>query len=164
MFTTAMAAAPADAATKTAAFQPAATAKAQTTTAKKSSSKAAKQAQLAEKAVRYAAKQIGDPYRYGGTGPDSWDCSGLAGGAWRKAGVKLPRTTTQIYSHVKKKVSYRNLKRGDLVFFYSGRSHMGIYVGKGYMIHAPSSGKRVQKVKLSTYYKKHFNGAVRPGL
>ena len=157
-----MAPAPADATThaaaKTAAFHPA------TTTKKKSSSKTGKQARLAEKAVQYATKQIGDPYRYGGTGPDSWDCSGLAGGAWRKAGVTLPRTTTQIYRHVEKKVSYRNLKRGDLVFFYSGRSHMGIYAGNGYMIHAPSSGKRVQKVKLSTYYKKHFNGAVRPGL
>lgn len=163
-----MAPAPAGGATRAGveptAFQPAASTKTQTTTEKKPSTKAAEQAQLAEKAVQYATKQIGDPYRYGGTGPDSWDCSGLAGGAWRKAGVKLPRTTTQIYRHVKKKVSYRNLERGDLVFFYSGRSHMGIYAGKGYMIHAPSSGKRVQKVKLSTYYKQHFNGAVRPGL
>jgi cell wall-associated NlpC family hydrolase len=122
------------------------------------------QRERAAYAVKYAYKQIGDPYRYGGTGPGSWDCSGLAGGAWRKAGVKLPRTTTQIYAYVKRKVSYGKMKPGDLIFFYSGRSHMGIYVGKGYMIHAPSSGKRVQKVKLSSYYKGQFNGAVRPGL
>ncbi|SEG79047.1 Cell wall-associated hydrolase, NlpC family [Thermomonospora echinospora] len=123
-----------------------------------------KQKERAAKAVKYAYKQIGDPYRYGATGPGSWDCSGLAGGSWRKAGVKLPRTTTQIYAHVKRKVRYSKMKPGDLIFFYSGRSHMGIYVGKGYMIHAPSSGKRVQKVKLSSYYKGQFNGAVRPGL
>ncbi|MGK5557997.1 C40 family peptidase, partial [Actinomadura kijaniata] len=129
-----------------------------------SKERAAKQKKRADYAVRYAYKQIGDPYRYGGTGPRSWDCSGLAGGSWRKAGVKLPRTTTQIYRAVKYKVSRKRLKPGDLVFFYSGRSHMGIYVGKGYMIHAPSSGKRIKKVKLNSYYKRVYNGAVRPGL
>ncbi|WP_116022245.1 C40 family peptidase [Thermomonospora umbrina] len=126
--------------------------------------RAQKQRRRASTAVKYAYKQIGDPYRYGATGPGSWDCSGLAGGSWRKAGVKLPRTTYAIYGAVKHKVRYSKLKPGDLLFFYGGRSHMGIYVGKGYMIHAPSSGKRVQKVKLSSYYKGQFNGAVRPGL
>ncbi|GAA1560051.1 hypothetical protein GCM10009678_48750 [Actinomadura kijaniata] len=113
--------------------------------------------------MRFAHRQIGDRYRWGGNGPNAWDCSGLATGAWRKAGVKLPRTTTQIYRKVRTKVSRKNLRPGDLVFFYSGRSHMGIYVGKGRFIHAPSSGKRVKKVKLSGYYKRNFNGAVRPG-
>ncbi|SNT25810.1 NlpC/P60 family protein [Actinomadura meyerae] len=114
--------------------------------------------------MKYAAKQIGDPYRYGGTGPGSWDCSGLAGGAWRKAGVKLPRTSQQIYRAVKKKVSWKGAVKGDLLFFYGGRTHMGIYAGHGYMIHAPSSGKRVKKIKLTKYYKRNFSGAVRPGL
>ncbi|WP_119726883.1 C40 family peptidase [Thermomonospora amylolytica] len=165
-----MATPPASAATEPALFYPAtpakptASAKPKAPAKKKPLTKAQKQAQKAEKAVQYATKQLGDRYRYGGTGPNSWDCSGLAGGSWRKAGVKLPRTTTQIYKHVKKKVSYKSLKRGDLIFFYSHRGHMGIYVGKGYMIHAPRSGKKVQKVKLSTYYRQHFNGAVRPGL
>ncbi|MFD0855342.1 C40 family peptidase, partial [Actinomadura adrarensis] len=117
----------------------------------------------AAKAVAFAYDQIGDPYRYGGTGPSSWDCSGLSQAAWKKAGVDLPRTTTQIYSAVDKKVSLKSAEKGDLLFFYSGRSHMGIYVGDGYMIHAPSSGKNVQKVKLSSYYKSNLNGAVRPG-
>lgn len=128
--------------------------------------KAAKVSQKtrAARAVRYAYQQVGDPYRYGGTGPRFWDCSGLAGGAWRKAGgVKLPRTTTQIYRSVRKKVSYKNLKAGDLVFFYSGKSHMGIYVGKGAMIHSPSSGKKVHRVRLKGYYSRVFTGAVRPG-
>jgi cell wall-associated NlpC family hydrolase len=123
-----------------------------------------KQKQRAAKAVAYAYKQIGDPYRYGATGPGSWDCSGLAGGSWRKAGVKLPRTTTQIYKKVKKKVSWKGAVKGDLLFFYSGKGHMGIYVGNGYMIHAPSSGKKVKKIKLTKYYKSNFSGGVRPGL
>lgn len=129
-----------------------------------SAPRAAKQRKRAAYAVKYASKQIGDPYRYGGTGPRSWDCSGLAGGAWRKAGVKLPRTTQQIYRAVKKKVSWKGAVNGDLLFFYSGRTHVGIYAGHGYMIHAPSSGKRVKKIKLNAYHKRHFNGAVRPGL
>ena len=132
--------------------------------AKVSASRKAKQRERAAKAVAYAYKQIGDPYRYGGTGPNSWDCSGLAGGAWRKAGVKLPRTTTQIYKAVKHKVSWKGAVKGDLLFFYSGKSHMGIYVGNGYMIHAPGSGKKVKKIKLTGYYKRNFSGGVRPGL
>ncbi|MFA1537791.1 C40 family peptidase [Actinomadura monticuli] len=127
-------------------------------------SRAAEQKKRAAYAVKYAAKQIGDPYRYGGTGPGSWDCSGLAGGAWRKAGVKLPRTSQQIYRAVKKKVSWKGAVKGDLLFFYGGRTHMGVYAGHGYMIHAPSSGKRVKKIKLTKYYKRNFSGGVRPGL
>ncbi|RFU43011.1 NlpC/P60 family protein [Actinomadura logoneensis] len=125
--------------------------------------RAARQKARAKAAVAYAYKQIGDPYRYGGTGPGSWDCSGLAGGSWRKAGVKLPRTTQQIYRAVHYKVSWKGAVAGDLLFFYSGRTHMGIYVGNGYMIHAPGSGRTVRKVKLNSYYKRVFNGAVHPG-
>lgn len=125
--------------------------------------KLSRQQRRAKTAVKFAYQQIGDPYRYGGSGPNSWDCSGLANKAWRKAGVKLPRVTTSIYRAVHKKVSYRGMRPGDLIFFYSGRSHMGIYVGRGYMIHAPSTGQRVKKVKLSSYYKRQFHGAVRPG-
>lgn len=126
-------------------------------------SRSARQKRRAAVAVRFAHQQIGDRYRWGGNGPSSWDCSGLATGAWRKAGVKLPRVTHAIYRKVRTKVPRSRLKPGDLVFFYSGRSHMGIYTGGGYFIHAPSSGKRVKKVKLSGYYKRNFNGAVRPG-
>ncbi|MFI0449155.1 C40 family peptidase [Actinomadura sp. 6N118] len=132
-------------------------------TAKLSKKRLQRQKKRANWAVKYAYKQIGDRYRYGGTGPHSWDCSGLAGGAWRKAGVKLPRTTQQIYRAVKWKVSWKGARTGDLLFFYSGKTHMGVYVGKGYMIHAPSSGKRVKKVKLNSYYKRNFAGAARPG-
>jgi cell wall-associated NlpC family hydrolase len=133
------------------------------TKATSTQSRAAKQKKRAATAVKYASKQIGDPYRYGGTGPGSWDCSGLAQGSWHKAGVKLPRTTQQIYRAVKHKVSWKGAKAGDLLFFYSGRTHVGIYVGHGYMIHAPHSGSHVKKVKLTHYYKSQFNGGVRPG-
>ncbi|TYK43663.1 C40 family peptidase [Actinomadura decatromicini] len=129
-----------------------------------STSRAARQKKKAAYAVNYAAKQIGDPYRYGGSGPGSWDCSGLVGASWRKAGVKLPRTSQQMYRSVKKKVSWKGAVKGDLLFFYGGRTHVGIYAGHGYMIHAPSSGKRVKKIKLTSYYKRNFNGGVRPGL
>jgi cell wall-associated NlpC family hydrolase len=121
-----------------------------------------RQHRRAATAVRYAKAQIGDRYKYGGNGPNSWDCSGLARASWRKAGVKLPRVTYSQYRAVKKKVSWSHLHSGDLLFFY-GKGHVGIYVGKGYMVHAPSSGKRVQKVKLGSYYRHHLSGAVRPG-
>ncbi|MFP3965650.1 C40 family peptidase [Actinomadura fulvescens] len=126
-------------------------------------SQKSRQKRRAATAVAYAYQQIGDRYRYGGSGPRAWDCSGLAGGAWRKAGVRLPRTTYAIYRTVKRKVSWKGAAKGDLLFFYSGKSHVGIYVGRGYMIHAPSSGKRVKKVRLAGHYKRHFSGAVRPG-
>ncbi|MEU5876517.1 C40 family peptidase [Spirillospora sp. NPDC047279] len=156
-------------ASATAPRRPATTAKAANTPAavaaarSKAQSRKARQKHRAAAAVTYASRQIGDRYRYGGTGPGSWDCSGLAGGSWRKAGVRLPRTTHSIYRAVKYRVSWKGAVKGDLLFFYTGKSHMGIYVGRGYMIHAPSSGKRVKRVKLSGYYKRHFSGAVRPG-
>jgi cell wall-associated NlpC family hydrolase len=132
--------------------------------AKKSTklSKAARQRIKAGKAVSVAKKQIGDPYRWGASGPGSFDCSGLVMYSWRKAGVKLPRITGSQYRAVKKKVSWKNLKPGDLMFF-SGFGHVGMYVGHGKMIHSPRSGTRVQINKLSSYRKASFVGAVRPG-
>lgn len=121
---------------------------------KKSTSSSSK----AGKAVAFAKAQLGDAYRYGGTGPSSWDCSGLTQGSWKSAGVKLPRTTTAQYK-AGKKVSKSSLKPGDVVFFYSGRSHAGIYVGDGYVIHASRPGKPVAKIKMSYM---PYNGAIRP--
>ncbi|MGJ3510077.1 C40 family peptidase [Enemella sp. A6] len=112
-----------------------------------------------QKAVAFAQSRLGDSYRYGGTGPSSWDCSGLTGGAWKSAGVKLPRTSQQQYA-AGKKVSKSALKPGDLIFYYSGRSHVGIYVGDGKIIHASRPGKPVEKVSMHLM---PYNGAVRPG-
>ncbi|GGL04369.1 hypothetical protein GCM10014719_03200 [Planomonospora parontospora subsp. antibiotica] len=126
-------------------------------------SKAARQKAKAAKAVSVAKRQVGAPYRWGGTGPRAFDCSGLAQYSWRKAGVRLPRITHSQYRAVRKKVSWRSLRPGDLLFFY-GKGHVGIYVGKGRMVHAPSSGRTVRIVKLKNYYRSSFAGAVRPGV
>jgi cell wall-associated NlpC family hydrolase len=110
------------------------------------------------KALAYAKRQLGDRYRYGGTGPSSWDCSGLTRGAWKHAGKKIPRTS-QGQARFGKKVAKRNLKKGDLVFFYRGKSHVGIYAGHGKVIHASRPGKPVAYIKMSYM---PYAGARRP--
>lgn len=125
-------------------------------------SRAALQKIRAGKAVSAAKKQIGDPYRWGASGPGAFDCSGLVRYAWRKAGVSLPRITHSQYRSIRKKVSWSKLHPGDLLFF-SGKGHVGMYVGKGRMVHSPSSGKTVRIVRLAGYYRSSFAGAVRPG-
>lgn len=130
---------------------------------RKKLSKATLQLAKAQRAVTTARKQIGDPYRYGASGPGAFDCSGLVTYAWRKAGVRLPRTTWSIRSAVRKKVSWGHFKPGDLIFT-SGGGHVGMYVGHGRMIHAPHSGTRVRIDKLDSYRRATFVGAVRPGV
>lgn len=110
------------------------------------------------KALAFAKKQIGDSYSYGSTGPNAWDCSGLTGGAWKAAGVKLPRTS-QAQFNKGKAVSKSNLKRGDLVFFYGSKSHVAIYAGTGKVIHASRPGKPVAYIKMKYM---PFAGARRP--
>jgi cell wall-associated NlpC family hydrolase len=117
------------------------------------------------KAVAVARKQIGKPYRYGGRGPSSFDCSGLVQYVYRKAGVRLPRTADAQHSHVKRHVKFKNLTTGDLVYFY-GDGHTGIVSkvkgSKVYMIHAAHTGTRIKQVLINSYYRHHFNGGVRP--
>lgn len=109
-------------------------------------------------AVAYARGALGKPYVWGATGPDGFDCSGLTQAAWRAAGVALPRTTyTQI--NVGQRVPRSRLAPGDLVFFYSGISHVGLYVGGGRMIHAPRPGAAV---RLAPIDQMPFAGAARP--
>lgn len=110
------------------------------------------------KALAFAKRQLGDRYRYGGTGPNAWDCSGLTRGAWKHAGKKLPRTS-QGQSRTGKKVAKSKLRKGDLVFFYSGKSHVGIYAGKGRVIHASRPGKPVGYIKMKYM---PYAGARRP--
>lgn len=112
----------------------------------------------AAQAVAFAYGALGKPYVWGATGPSSFDCSGLTQAAYRSAGVSLPRTTyTQINSG--QRVSRSELSPGDLVFFYSGVSHVGIYVGNGQMIHAPHPGA---PVRLAPIDQMPFVGAARP--
>ncbi|MFI1970420.1 hypothetical protein BLA24_27300 [Streptomyces cinnamoneus] len=112
----------------------------------------------AAQAVAYAYSAIGKPYVWGATGPSAFDCSGLTQAAWQAAGVSLPRTTyTQI--NAGRRVARSQLAPGDLVFFYSGISHVGLYVGHGQMIHAPHPGAPVRVAPISEM---PFAGASRP--
>ncbi|WP_165967031.1 C40 family peptidase [Actinomadura sp. 7K507] len=122
----------------------------------------ADQREDAKKALKFARKQIGKPYRWGAEGPGGYDCSGLAMAAWRKAGVDIPRVTHAQYRGVKRKVKLKNLKPGDLIFF-RGRNHVGMYVGDGKYLHAPRTGEKIRIDKLTKRRKKQFAGAVRPG-
>jgi cell wall-associated NlpC family hydrolase len=109
-------------------------------------------------AIAFARQQIGKPYVWGATGPSSYDCSGLTQAAWRAAGIDLPRTT---WDQVKvgTRVSTSDLQPGDLIFFYSDISHVGLYIGDGMMIHAPHTGT---VVKIAPITEMPIYGAVRP--
>ncbi len=93
-------------------------------------------------ALSFARAQKGKPYDYGATGPNSFDCSGLTGAAWRAAGVSLPRTS-QAQFGAGRPVSKDALKPGDLVFYYPGISHVGLYAGNGMILHASRPGKPI---------------------
>ncbi|MGW0909793.1 NlpC/P60 family protein [Streptomyces sp. NPDC002853] len=111
----------------------------------------------ASAAVSYAYKALGSPYVWGATGPDAFDCSGLTQAAYRSAGVGLPRTT---YAQIAagERVPRSQLQPGDLVFFYQGISHVGLYVGNGQMIHAPNPSAPVRLAPISQM---PFAGATR---
>ncbi|MCK2216960.1 NlpC/P60 family protein [Actinomadura sp. ATCC 31491] len=116
----------------------------------------------ARTALRFAFAQVGKPYRYGGTGPGSYDCSGLTQAAWRAAGVRLPRTTyTQWSWGASRRVPLTALQPGDLLFS-RGLGHMGMYAGGGKMVHAPQTGDVVKVVNLDDYWRGRLIGAVRP--
>ena len=119
---------------------------------------------VADRAASQALKMVGRPYRYGGSTPAGFDCSGLILFSYQQAGVKLPRDTEQ-QRLAAKPVRVPALRRGDLVFFdQEGKkhSHVGLYLGDGRFVHAPSSGKRVRTDRLdSPYWKKHLSDARR---
>jgi len=112
-------------------------------------------------ALRYAVKQIGDRYVWGAAGPVRWDCSGLTMRAYEQAGVRLPHSSRAQYGYGRS-IARANLQPGDLVFFGSPISHVGIYIGQGKMVHAPRPGARVQIVEFgSSFGKKRYVGARR---
>jgi peptidoglycan DL-endopeptidase CwlO len=121
----------------------------------------------AEKAVAFAYSQIGCPYYYGGTGPcrsPGFDCSGLMMSAWGYAGISIPRVSyAQMSSLPSVPIgsNYKYLEPGDILGF-AGNSHVGMYVGGGYLIDAPVPGQFVEKVALSGWYAQELDGAVRP--
>ncbi|MFF5716920.1 NlpC/P60 family protein [Streptomyces buecherae] len=112
----------------------------------------------AQQAIDFARAQLGKPYVWGATGPNSYDCSGLTQGAWKAAGVTLPRTT---WDQVKvgKRIATTDLAPGDLVFFYDDSSHVGLYIGEGKMIHAPKPGAHV---RIESIFTMPLYGNVRP--
>ncbi len=103
----------------------------------------------AQAAVDTALAQVGDRYVYGATGPNSFDCSGLTGFAYKAAGISIPRTS-KAQSGFGTPVSKANLQPGDLVFFYSPVSHVAMYIGNGQIVHALNSSKPVQVMKLDS--------------
>ncbi len=122
----------------------------------------------AEKAVAFAYSKIGCPYVWGGTGPCSagYDCSGLTMSAWAVAGVSIPRTSynqegslPQVNLAPGDATKY--LEPGDILGFI-GNAHVGIYVGKGELIDAPTAGSNVELVALSGWYLSNLDEAVRP--
>ena len=101
----------------------------------------------AQVAVDTALAQLGDPYVWAGAGPNSFDCSGLTQFAYRAAGIELPHSS-RMQSTMGTPVSRADLKPGDLIFFYSPVGHVGMYIGNGQMVHAPTSGSVVKIVNV----------------
>jgi cell wall-associated NlpC family hydrolase len=115
----------------------------------------------AAKSLAFARAQIGKPYVWGATGPESYDCSGLTQAAWKAAGVDIPRVT---YDQVKAgtTVSVSAAQPGDLVFFYDDISHVGLYIGNGMMIHAPKPGAYVREESIFYDGESSIHSVVRP--
>lgn len=113
----------------------------------------------AQAAVNYALAQVGKSYVYGAAGPNSFDCSGLTMRAWGAAGVSLPHSSGAQMSSGRR-VSMGQLQPGDLVFYYSPVSHVGIYIGGGRIAHAANPNTDVAITGVSSM---PFSGAVRPG-
>jgi cell wall-associated NlpC family hydrolase len=113
-----------------------------------------------QRVVEIARKQVGTPYRFGGTSPSGFDCSGLVRYVYAQVGVSLPHNAAQQYRYGSP-VSRDRLEPGDLVFFDHLR-HSGIYIGGGRFIHARQTGKRVSIASLDDdWYAEHWVGARR---
>jgi len=103
--------------------------------------------------VAVAQQMVGKPYRYGGNTPRGFDCSGLVHYSYGQAGKAVPRSTAEQYSRTRT-IPLAQRTPGDLLFFrIEGKpSHVGIYLGNGRFVHAPSSGKQVAYASLSNDY------------
>jgi len=116
------------------------------------------------RAAGIALRQVGVPYRYGGSTPNGFDCSGLVYYSYSRAGVSVPRTTGQLWAAAHP-VARDDLRAGDLLFFsIAGKmSHVGLYLGADQFVHAPSTGKLVAvESLLSDYYNRAFIRGGRP--
>lgn len=121
-------------------------------------------ATVGERAATIALDQVGVPYRYGGNSPAGFDCSGLVHYSYAGAGLAIPRTTTGLWQALAP-VDARQMRTGDLLFFdIQGKmSHVGMYLGGGRFVHAPSSGRVVTVERLDdAYYSRALIRAGRP--
>lgn len=109
---------------------------------------------LGQRAAKVALRAVGVPYRWGGSSPASgFDCSGLVYWAYGRLGVSVPHSSYSLYG-LGRSVRRSRLRAGDVLFF-SGLGHVGLYVGRGRMVHAPQSGRTVEVVRLS---RSHYGG------
>src|SRR3954453_486513 len=116
---------------------------------------------MGERAVLYARRLVGVPYRYGGDSPQGgFDCSGFVRFVYRRFGFELPHSSYADFG-LGRRVERGSLRPGDLVFF-DGVGHVGMYVGGGRFIHAPHTGTRVQVTSLDDpWYRDRYDGARR---
>jgi hypothetical protein len=106
---------------------------------------------LGRLAASIALRAVGTPYRWGGASPEGgFDCSGLVHWAYGRLGVELPHSSYALYG-LGRRVPRSRIRPGDMLFF-SGLGHVGLYLGRGRMVHAPQSGRRVEVVELSGSY------------
>jgi len=102
---------------------------------------------LGERAAALAVKEVGVPYRWGGSSPSTgFDCSGLVYWAYSRLGVAVPHSSYALYATGRRIIPSR-MKPGDVLVF-SGLGHVGMYIGRGRMVHAPHTGTNVQIVSL----------------
>jgi cell wall-associated NlpC family hydrolase len=115
----------------------------------------------AERAVSFAVEAIGTPYRWGGESPATgFDCSGLVRWAYGRVGIDLPHSSYALYGEGRR-VREEGMEPGDILVF-EGLGHVGLYLGRGRMVHAPHSGRNVEIVRLgSTNYGARLVGARR---
>jgi cell wall-associated NlpC family hydrolase len=121
-------------------------------------------ASAAQRAIDYARAQLGKPYQWGAAGPDAFDCSGLTMRAWQRGGTYLPHWSVA-QARAVTRVSYAKLLPGDLIFWSdngqaSGTYHVGLYIGRGRMIHAPRPGKVVEIQSVFYWRTPSFYGRV----
>jgi cell wall-associated NlpC family hydrolase len=114
---------------------------------------------VGERAARVAQRMVGVPYRWGGESPSGFDCSGLVRWAYGRVGVELPHSSYALYS-LGRHVSRDQMKPGDVLFF-EGLGHVGLYLDRGRMVHAPYSGRDVEVVRLADWYGSRLVGARR---
>lgn len=123
--------------------------------------KAPRRVSLGTRAVRIARRELGVPYVWGGESPSGFDCSGLVRYVYGRLGFDLPHNAASLYG-VGRPVPTSRLRPGDLVFF-DGLGHVGIYAGRGRMIHAPQSGDQVSVATIFRDFGNRLIGARRVG-